>query len=301
MQAAIVNELHKPARKNFPRRCVVVKGINDLFQIDLVDMQKYSKFNKGYKYILAVINVFTKFAWTRPIKSKSAKHVTEAMSDILKTTVPPGNIQSDQGMEFFNSSFEALMKKYQINHYSTFSVLKSSVVERFNRTIKGKLWRQFSLRGEYKYYDILNKLTSEYNSTKHRTIGMKSRDVTLKDEKRLLDTVYNHWFSKIKIPKFKVGDKVRISKYKHLFEKAYTPNWTTEIFTVKKRNPTHPITYLLVHIQGNLISGGFYEQELQKTFFPNDYLIERVIKRRGNKLFVKWLGFNNSFNSWINK
>ena len=253
MNAGIVKELHKPVRKTFTRRKVVVKGINEYWQADLIDMQKYSRLNKGYKYILAVIDVFTKFAWTRPIKSKDAKDVTEAMGSILKSSPSPKHIQTDDGTEFFNSKFTALMKKYKINHYSTYSPLKSSVVERFNRTIKEKIWYQFSLKGEYKYHDVLDKLTIEYNSSKHRTIGMRPKDVKKKHEKILLDSVYNYKFPRKRASKFKIGDKVRISMYKHLFEKGYTPNWTTEIFTVNKVNPTYPVTYLLEDFQGNLI------------------------------------------------
>ena len=300
MNVQIIKELHKPARRNFPRRKVIVKGLNEYWQADLIEMQKYSKFNKGYRYILAVIDVFSKFAWTRPIKSKTAQDVTDAMTSILKTTNCPKLLHTDDGGEFFNSRFKALMLKNNIHHYSTYSPLKSSVVERFNRTIKEKIWQQFSLRSIYKYYDILDKLTSDYNSTKHRTIGMKPKDVKKNHVKMLLATVYNYHSLRIKKPKFKVGDKVRISN-KHQFEKGYTPNWTTEISTIKRINPIHPITYLLEDFQGNPISGGFYEYELQKTLHPDEYLIEKILKRKGNKIFVKWLGFDNSFNSWTNK
>lgn len=99
--------------------------------------------------------------------------------------------------------------------------------------------------------------------------------------------------------KFKIGDKVRISKYKHIFEKGYTPNWTTEIFTVSHVKLTNPTTYKLVDYQDHPIEGGFYQEELNKVKYPDTYLVEKVLKRRGDKLFVKWLGFDNSHNSWI--
>src|SRR5699024_2997483 len=133
-------------------------------------------------------------------------------------------LQTDNGSEFYNSHFQDLMKKYNINHYSTFSILKASIIERLNRTLKGMMWKTFSLNGNYKWINILQDLIDKYNSSIHRTIKMRPRDVNKRKEKLLLKTVYG----KIKtfpMPKFKVGDSVRISKYKHLFEKGYTPNW----------------------------------------------------------------------------
>jgi len=103
-----------------------------------------------------------------------------------------------------------------------------------------------------------------------------------------------------KRPRFKLGDTVRISKYKHVFSKGYTPNWTTELFTIAEVKKTKPITYILKDESDNIIKGGFYEQELLKTKFKDMYLIEKVIKRQGDRLYVKWLGFPSSKNTWVN-
>ena len=94
---------------------------------------------------------------------------------------------------------------------------------------------------------------------------------------------------------------MRISKHKHIFEKGYTPNWTTEIFKIKSIKMTHPITYILQDYEGKTIRGCFYEKELLKTKYPKDYLVEKIVKKKGDKLFVKWLGFPSSHNSWISK
>lgn len=145
---------------------------------------------------------------------------------------------------------------------------------------------------------MLENITNAYNNTKHSTIKMKPINVNKKNEESLLASVYGN----IKIadkPKFKIGEIVRISKYKHLFQKGYTPNWTTELFKIAKINITSPTTYLLEDMHGHNIKGGFYEQELQKTKQPDIYLIERIIRKNRNKLYVKWLGFDNSHNSWI--
>ena len=145
---------------------------------------------------------------------------------------------------------------------------------------------------------MLEQVTNTYNNSKHRTIGMKPNDVNKNNEEMLLKSAYSH----LKIvgkQKFKVGDIVRISKSKHVFEKGYVPNWTTELFKVLKVQITNPTTYLLEDLQGHPISGGFYEYELQKTKQPDVFLIEKILRKKGKKMYVKWLGFDSSHNSWV--
>lgn len=296
----LVNELHKQARKNFNRRRVVMKGIDDLWQADLVEMGNYSKSNKNYRYLLNIIDTFSKFAWAVALKNKTALEVAKAMDSILKLGRVPKNLQTDDGKEFFNKYFENLMQKYSINHYSTCSRMKASIIERFNRTLKGMMWKEFSLNGSYRWLNIYKDLIDSYNRKVHRTIKMAPINVNSSNEKKLLNTVYSH-LKIYKVSKFNVGDYVRISKYKHIFEKGYTPNWTTEIFKIKTVKNTYPTTYTLEDYLGNPIKGGFYDEELSKTKFPNTYLVEKILKTKGEKAFVKWLGFPNQHNSWINK
>ena len=129
---------------------------------------------------------------------------------------------------------------------------------------------------------------------------MAPTNVNFSKKKILLKTDYNN-LKIFKPSKIRVGDYVRISKYKNIFEKGYTPNWTTEIFKIKSIQITNPITYLLEDYQGDPVIGGFYEHEVMKSHFPNTYLIEKVIKTKGQQVYVKWLGFSNLHNSWINK
>lgn len=296
----VVNELHKPARKNFQRRRVIIKGFDDLWQADLVEMGAYAELNKDFRYLLTVIDTFSKFAWAIPIKRKTGLEVTTAMQSIFNEGRSPQNLQTNDGKEFFNSAFQKRMKTYNINPYSTYSTLKASIVERWNRTLKTAMWKEFSMNGTYHWTNILKKLVNDYNKRKHSTIKMRPCDVTSNEEKHLLSTVYNH----IKIidrGRYKVGDFVRISKHKHVFEKGYTPNWTTEIFKIRKIQNTHPITYLLEDYKGNPIQGGFYELEISGVKYPDFYLVEKILKKQGDKVFVKWLGFPSNHNSWINK
>jgi len=298
----IVSELHKPARKNFVRRCVKIKGLDDLWQADLVEMIPYAKENGGFKYLLTIIDTFSKFTWVEPLKKKESKIIVDAFKKVFNQNKRmPKNLQTDMGTEFFNKDFNQLMKKNNINHYSSFSPLKASIIERFNRTLKEQMWKMFSLQGTYKWVNILGNLVKDYNHKKHRTINLAPVDVTMKNEKQILKDIYTPTPHIIHQTKFHVGDFVRVSKFKTVFEKGYTPNWTTEIFKVIRINYKFPVTYLLEDYQGNPIAGRFYEKELQKTNHPDTYLVEKILKRKGSKVYVKWLGFDSSHNSWINK
>lgn len=294
----IVNELHRAVRRNFKRRRTLVKGYGDLWQIDLAEMQPYAHINKGYKYILVVIDCYSKFVWTRPLKNKSSIDVANAMKSVFnESKYTPKHIQSDQGTEFYNKTFKKLMDKYTVNHYSTYSTKKAAFAERVIRTLKNWLYKEFSTRGSYKWIDILTDITKYYNNRVHRSIGMKPTSVTLKTK---LPLRVKQQSSNYKC-KFKVGDFVRISKYKGVFDKGYTPNWSNELFKIIKVQYSKPITYLLEDLQGQTIKGSFYDYELQKSKYPNAYLVEKIIKRKGNSVLVKWLGFPTSHNSWINK
>ena len=144
------------------------------------------------------------------------------------------------------------------------------------------------------YIGKLDDILSEYNNTYHRTIKMKPIDVK--------DNMYIGSKKEVndKDPKFKVGDHIRISKYENVFAKGYTPNWSKEVFIVSKIKKAVPWTYVFNDLNGEKIIGTFYEKELQKTN-QKEFRIGKVIKRKGDKLFVKWKGYDNSFNRWINK
>ncbi|XP_024935846.1 uncharacterized protein LOC112493671 [Cephus cinctus] len=180
-----------------------------------------------------------------------------------------------------DTAYGDLMQKHGITLYSTFSNLKASICERFNRTLKSKMWMQFSLQGNYRWLDILSDVVSSYNNSKHRTIGMKPTDVTDRNEKDLLQRVYK---------KFKVKTTLKRPKFSR-----YTPNWTTEIFTISRVKNTDPVTYNLKDYQDHPIEGGFYEHELTSVKYPDIYLVEKILRKRGNKLFVKWLGTMNIY------
>lgn len=294
----LIKELHRPIRRNFPRRRTIIKGLDDLWQSDLAQMDLYARANKNFKFILVIIDCFSKYMWAKPLKNKSSDEVTKAFESILREGRSCKNLNTDQGKEYYNANFKKLMQKYNINHYSTFSHLKASMAERLIRTLKEKLFKYFSLNGTYKWIDILPKIVENYNTQKHSKTKMRPADVNKKNEEEIRKSIYSH----LKIAgarKLKVGDVVRISKAKQVFEKGYTPNWSTELFKIIKIQITNPVTYLLEDLQGRPIKGGFYEEEIQKTANPDVYLVEKILQRKGNKVKVRWLGFNSSHDSWI--
>ena len=178
--------------------------------------------------------------------------------------------------------------------YSTYNEGKSVVAERFIRTLKNKIYKHSTAISKNVYFDALNDIVDKYNNTYHKTIKMKPTDVA--DDSF---AEYNEE-SNEKDPKFKVGDHVRISECKNIFAKGCTPNWPEEIFVIKKIKNVVPWSYVISDLNGEEIIGSFYEKELLKTN-QKEFRIEKVIKREGNKLYVKRKEYNNSFNSWIDK
>ena len=259
-----------------------------------MDMQAFSKFNRGVRYLLAVIDVFSKYGWLIPFKDKTGKSVASALKTIFKERKPE-KMWVDKGKEFFNKDVKDL-----IELYSTENEEKSSVVERWIRTMKEKMWKYFSAKSTNIYMNVLSDLVKEYNNTRHSSIKMTPVKASKKENKL---TVWRNLYPEhleihdIK-PKFSIGDKVRISKKKKIFEKGYTTRWTEEIFTIVEVKHTSPITYKIADLNGEEIKGTFYEPELQKTS-QELFRTEQVIKRGKTKSLVKWKGYSDDFNSWV--
>ena len=178
--------------------------------------------------------------------------------------------------------------------YSTYNEGKSVVAERFSGTLENKIFKHKTAISKSVYFDVLDDIVKKYNNTVHKTIKMKPIDVTGDSYAK-----YNENSNK-NDPKFKIGDHVRISKYKNIFAKGYAPNWSEEAFVVSKIKNIIPWTYVVSDLNGEEITGSFYEKEFQKTN-QKEFRIEEVLKRKGDKLHVKWKGYDNSFSSWVNK
>ena len=257
----LADERHKPIIRKFNKRKVCSQFKDIIWGVDLADMQSLSRKNKGIKYLLCVIDLYSKYAFVIPLKDKKGISIVNAFNKIInQSNRKPNRIWVDQGGEFYNNVFEKWLSDNDINMYATYNEGKSIVVERFIRTLKNKLYKDMTATGKNVYYDVLDDLVNKYNNTKHNTIKMKPIDV--KNNKRVYIDEHNE-----KDSKFKVGDRVRISRYKNIFAKGYAPNWSSEIFIVDKINDTVPYTYNLKYLNDEEIIGGFYDKELQKTKF----------------------------------
>ena len=302
--------LHKPVRYKFPRRRVIVSGPGEQWQADLVDVSRLSKENDGYKFLLTIIDVFSRKAWVVPLKSKKGVEILKAFESIPDS--PPLFLHTDKGTEFINKYLKTWLKKNKVHFFHTENEdIKASIVERFNRTLKSKMWRYFTKNNTVKYIDILQKMVAAYNNSIHRSISMSPLEVNAKTSGAVWLQLYGphslspstssfHRPSAIKNTDPSVGDSVRISKARRTFKKGYLPQWTEEIFTVDKIQNTDPITYIIKDFSGERIRGSFYRQELQKIDKKDDiYRIEKVLKREKSRIFVKWLGYPETFNSWV--
>ena len=296
--------LHKPARKHYLTRRYRTGGMNRLWQADLADMQSLAHANDGYRFILCVIDVFSKKAWAEGIRSKRAADVQAAFEKIFDTALAkPFQVQTDEGLEFESRAMNTFWDQNGIEQFSVKSQFKASVVERFNRTLKTKMWRYFTYKRTRRWIDVLASLLQSYNNSYHRTIKMTPNDVNHNNEMLI-------WLAAEElgepIPRkrkhVQLGDTVRLSKAKGTFEKGYLPNWTSEIFTVSRILNTRPIQVKVMDYNKDEIKGSFYLPEVQAVDLPEDFEIEEILEQkrvRGKTFYlIKWLGYPASMNSW---
>ena len=240
----------------------------------------------NYKYILTVLDGYTRYAWCVPLKDKKGETVSNAFKEIMKkSNRKPNKLWVDQGKEFYNEHMYKLFKfkkedilekdkngEYKNKIYSVFNASKNPIIERFNKTLTNKLWKQFTIQGNaesgsknhQKWLKILPGIVKKYNNTIHKTINttpsLASTDPSLVNIKIDLPDSNEK-------PKFGIGDRVRIFKYKNRFEKGYRGYWTKEIFKIKEILKTVPIMYKIVDLKNELIHGSFYANELQRSWF----------------------------------
>jgi len=303
LQSQRAYTLHKPARRNFPMRRTRTSHSGAQWQADLNDMIAYSRENKGYCYILTVVDVFSRYAWAQPLKSKTAKDVTSAFEKIFKmSAAPPQYLQTDRGKEFENAIFDKYLRKHGVHWFAVTSATKASLCERFNRTLKTRMFRYFTHRGANEWVEVLQDLVKSYNESTHRSLP-KGMSPKMAAQPQNHESVWRHQENEVAKKSNKngptIGDEVRISKYKGSFHKGYLANWSEEVFTIVEvdRRFTPPM-YVIKDDKGEKIVGKFYGFELQKVTNPSGlYAIEKVIRKRGDQYLVKFLGYPDSY--WV--
>lgn len=332
-------QIHRPARKNYPRRPFVVNAIDDQWQADLSDLTYYKTINRGYAWMLIVIDVLSRKCWTAALKRKTGEETARGLKEIF-TRVQledgdhnlPRTIYVDKGSEFYNHNVKTLLKTYDIPPTllsGDDSTTKAAIVERLQRTIKGRLYRHFTSSGSNVWVDILPNIVEAYNYSTHRTIKRAPIEVNKINEEEVWGKLYGerekyrHTFAQAPSEaqemyfKYKVNDVVRISKQAAIFRKGYLPQWGEEWFVVRARDHGPPPYYRLREygadgVEPEVLTGTFYDTELQLV--TNEHIknatfrIESIVKRRRDpmnkkikQVLVKYQGWPSHYNQWINE
>lgn len=263
--------LHRTIKRKFLRRKTIARHVDEIWVADLVDVQAIQKDNFGFRYILTVVDILSRYAFAVPIKSKTGLNITNAFKKIFrKYKRKPEKLQTDKGLEFYNKTFNKFLTLKKIYHYSTESEMKGAIVERFNRTLQEKMYKYFTSRKTLHFIRVLPKLIEAYNSRVHGAHKMKPKQVTRRrNEKQAWVRMYGDLITRKKSVsknKFKIGDTVRISKASRTFKKGYLKGWTDEVFIVTNvLRKTIPVTYKLSDIRGENITGTFYNEELNRV------------------------------------
>lgn len=336
--------LHRPTRKRYKMKKVIVGGVNVQLQMDLVDMQAWAPLNEGYRYILLAIDCFCRFGYAEPLKTKQGSRVVVGLEKIVREAEKRVDrnikfIQADQGLEFYNKDVKTLLDSKHIALFSTKSPTKAQMVERLIRTLRSRQERYNTFQGKRRWLESFPQLLKSYNKTIHSSLPrkMSPADVNLKNERMVWMHLYGEEL--LKTPKslqnklkalrkgrpislsrnpnqLNVGDPVRLSKRKHIFEKAFYQNYTDEIFFIASTSrSTVPPTFRVADAEGELLEGIFYREELTAIRFDEltskknrgkgeIYAVERVLKEEVRKdgkkyLLVKWRGYPDSQNEWI--
>ena len=295
------NELNKPTIQKLERQKVIVNYINEIHSTDLVDMTQYSKMNRGYKCIFTNIDVFSKIAYAFPLKSKKIQDLKACFQKIFNKK--PKFIWSDKEPAFLSKEMQQFFKDNNVKIYHTNSHLKAVVIERFNRSLRELMMKEFVKNNNTIWYNILPKLIKIYNNRYHSTIKMKPIEVNKSNEKYIKENIYTYDKTS-KIPKFKINDLVRISlKRRPIFDKPSSNiKWSEELFKIHSINKSNVITYKIKDLNDEIIEGIFSQQELQKSKNTSEvYIIEKIIRKNKNKYLVKWRNYSKDFNSWIDK
>jgi hypothetical protein len=284
--------LHKPSRIKFRRNVILVHGIDEQFQADLADMSMLKTFNDEAVYLLTCIDVLSKYAWVIPLGSKSARSVKMAFQEIFKERKPL-KLQTDLGTEFINETVRNYMKEVGVQQFFTWNPdIKASIVERFNRTIKQKLYKYMTYKDTKRYIDVLPDMVHSYNNTYHRSIKMTPTEASQpENEKRAWRNLYSGRVSERELGgrrgrkkkkqirfKYQVGDYVRLSEERKVFQKGYKQRWTEEVYRIVKQSSRDPVVYRLEDLTGEPLIGSFYELELQRVSKPESEGIDKILQ-----------------------
>ena len=288
--------LHKKSRET-SHNPTFVKYRRQQLQLDLVDIQKLSKLNDNYRFLLNGIDCFTRFGFCAPLKDKRAPTVLEGFKAILRTARDyPSTLVTDSGSEFINWQFVNFCKDNSIKCYQSYTSTHAAFVERYNRTIKNKIYAYMDGQNTERFVDVLPDIINSYNNSHHRIIGMTPSNAELKENQLKVRQKMELYYAKVrkKKPKYKIGDNVRISTMPSKFQRGFEIQNASEIFVVSSINTNLPLPLYKIHTYGkpeDVIKGSFYESELTLTKLDH-FQIENILRKTKNKVLVKWQGYS---------
>jgi hypothetical protein len=272
----LANELHHKIIHKFERRTVIIKDLDETWSSDLVVMPKK---DGDWKYILLVIDNFSKYGWAFPLKSKKPEELIECFKEIFKSGRKCKKLWTDHGNEYYGSKFQIFLMENEIALYSTFSELKACIAERFVRTMKSLMWKKFTeLNNDKQWVKLIPEILSIYNNNEHSTIKMSPIEASRTENVDKVKSIYD---AKLrakhnKPPKFEIGDFVRIYRWKGFIKdltKGYTQNFTKEIFKIVEKHYSLPWTYSIVDKNNEKVEGKFYEKQMIKSKFDFDNIL----------------------------
>ncbi|KAL3122232.1 hypothetical protein niasHT_009122 [Heterodera trifolii] len=280
--------LHRQAKRRYRRLPTLAPGLHTEWQADLAIFDRLAKQNRGYKYLLVCIDTLSRQLFVEPVKTKTSANMIIAFGRIFKRSkYIPWKVLTDQGKEFTARAVQQFFRTNDVEHFCmlTSPQFHAGMAERANRSIKERLYRYFTERNTYKWIGVVQEIVRAINHSPNSTIGMCPADVNFKNAEALRQKLHNAVENVVRRqPRYRVGDRVRIEKYKHVFKKGYLPRFTNELFTVAEVHPERsPIVYRLRDDHNEIISGWFYANDLCKTLEDKQqkmYEIEKILKKK---------------------
>ena len=295
LSGEITYTLHKQARRKFERNPIHVRSIDEQWQADLTFLKEFESVNNGYRYILTVIDCFSKYAWAKALKTKTSAEVQRAFESIFQERKPV-MIQTDKGREFESVMIKKFFKKNNVIHFTSNSPeIKCAIVERFNRTLKGKMFKLFTSTGRRRWITKLPDLIHAYNNSIHRSTNYRPVEVSFENQHHVYKNLYKEPI--IGKPKLKEGDTVRQRYIYDKFDRGFYPNWTDTTFEVKDHIAGKKPRYKVDDTKRR-----HYPEELQKInpgLYRIEYVKDVAIRRKRLEYLVKWTGYSDHYNSWI--
>ncbi|KAL3079413.1 hypothetical protein niasHS_013059 [Heterodera schachtii] len=303
--------LHRQAKRRYRRLPTLAPGLHTEWQADLASFDRLGKQNRVYKYLLVCIDTLSRQVFVQPVKTKTSTNMIRAFGRIFKRSkYIPWKVLTDQGKEFTARAVQQFFRTNDVEHFCmlTSPQFHAGMAERANRSIKERLYRYFTERNTYKWIDVVQDIVRAINHSPNSTIGMCPADVNFKNAEALRQKLHNAAENVVRRqPRYRVGDRVLIEKYKHVFQKGYLPRFTNELFTVAEvHTERSPVVYRLRDDKNEIISGWFYANDLCKTLEDKQqkmYEIEKILKKKRQNgvdyALVKWEGYSARFNSTV--